>query len=77
MKVPNIPVNYRSLTWGASGALDLELRDLSGVVNIEVLKDGLGSLLVLVADLLGLGVYLLLPLLLTTAKSHDHVDCLL
>jgi hypothetical protein len=29
---------------------------------------------VLVADLLGLGVNLLLPLLLTSAKSEDHVD---
>jgi len=54
-------------------AFNLELCDLSSVVNVEVLEDGLGSLLVLVADLLGLGVNLLLPLLLTSAKSEDHV----
>ena len=59
---------------GALFALDLQLGDLAGVVNIEVLKDGLGSLLVLVADLLGLGVNLLLSLLLTTVKGQAHVD---
>ena len=56
-------------------ALNLELNDLSSVVNVEVLEDSLGSLLVLVADLLGLGVDLLLSLLLTTAQAEDHVDC--
>jgi hypothetical protein len=59
---------------GALFALDLQLGDLAGVVDIEVLKDGLGSLLVLVADLLGLGVNLLLSLLLTTVKGQAHVD---
>ena len=59
---------------GALFALDLQLGDLAGVVDIEVLKNGLGSLLVLVADLLGLGVNLLLSLLLTTAKAEDHVN---
>ena len=59
---------------GALFALDLQLGDLAGVVDIEVLKNGLGSLLVLVADLLGLGVNLLLSLLLTTVKSQAHVD---
>jgi hypothetical protein len=62
------------LTRGALFALDLQLGDLASVVNVEVLKDGLGSLLVLVADLLGLGVNLLLSLLLTTAKAEDHVN---
>ena len=62
------------LTRGALFALDLQLGDLAGVVDIEVLKDGLGSLLVLVADLLGLGVNLLLSLLLTTVKGKAHVD---
>ena len=59
---------------GALFALDLQLGDLAGVVDIEVLKDGLGSLLVLVADLLGLGVNLLLSILLTTVKGQAHVD---
>ncbi len=59
---------------GALFALDLQLGDLAGVVHVEVLKDGLGSLLVLVADLLGLGVNLLLSLLLTTVKCQAHVD---
>ena len=59
---------------GALFALDLQLGDLACVINIEVLKDGLGSLLVLVADLLGLGVNLLLSLLLTTVKGQAHVD---
>lgn len=62
------------LTSRALLALDLELLDLSGVVDVEVLKDGLGSLLVLVADLLGLGVNLLLPLLFTSAESDNGVD---
>jgi len=62
------------LTRGALFALDLQLGDLASVVNVEVLKDGLGSLLVLVADLLGLGVNLLLSLLLTTVKSQANVD---
>ena len=62
------------LTRGALFALDLQLGDLACVINIEVLKDGLGSLLVLVADLLGLGVNLLLSLLLTTVKGQAHVD---
>jgi hypothetical protein len=62
------------LTRGALFALDLQLGDLAGVVDVEVLKDGLGSLLVLVADLLGLGVNLLLSLLLTTAEAEDHVN---
>ena len=59
---------------GALFALDLQLGDLAGVVDIEVLKDCLGSLLVLVANLLGLGVNLLLSLLLTTVKGQAHVD---
>ena len=59
---------------GALFALNLQLGDLAGVVDIEVLKDGLGSLLVLVANLLGLGVNLLLSLLLTTVKGQAHVD---
>ena len=59
---------------GALFALDLQLGDLAGVVDVEVLKDGLGSLLVLVANLLGLGVNLLLSLLLTTVKGQAHVD---
>ena len=63
------------LTSRALLAFNLELCDLAGVVDIEVLKDGLGSLLVLVADLLGLGVDLLLPLLLSTAQSQNQVDC--
>ena len=62
------------LTRGALFALDLQLGDLAGVVDVEILKDSLGSLLVLVADLLGLGVNLLLSLLLTTAKAEDHVN---
>ena len=62
------------LTRGALFALDLQLGDLASVVNVEVLKDCLGSLLVLVADLLGLGVNLLLSLLLTTVKSQANVD---
>ena len=59
---------------GALFALDLQLGDLAGVVDIEVLKNGLGSLLVLVADLLGLGVNLLLSLLLTTVKGQAYVN---
>ena len=59
---------------GALFALDLQLGDLAGVVDVEVLEDSLGSLLVLVADLLGLGVNLLLSLLLTTVKGQAHVD---
>lgn len=55
-------------------ALDLELGNLAGVVDVEVLKKGLGSLLVLVLYLLGLGVDLLLPLLLSSAKLHHDVD---
>ena len=62
------------LTRGALFALDLQLGDLASVINIEVLKDSLRSLLVLVADLLGLGVNLLLSLLLTTVKGQAHVD---
>ena len=62
------------LTRGALFALDLQLGDLAGVVDIEVLEDSLGSLLVLVADLLGLGVNLLLSLLLTTAEAEHHVN---
>ena len=62
------------LTRGALFALDLQLGDLASVINVEVLKDSLRSLLVLVADLLGLGVNLLLSLLLTTVKSQANVD---
>jgi len=62
------------LTRGALFALNLELGDLAGVIDVEVLKDGLGSLLVLVADLLGLGVDLLLSLLLTTVEGKADVD---
>ena len=56
-------------------ALNLELNNLASVVNVEVFEDGLGSLLVLVCNSLGLGVDLLLSLLLTTAKAKNHVDC--
>ena len=59
---------------GALFALDLQLGDLAGVVDVEVLEDSLGSLFVLVANLLGLGVNLLLSLLLTTAEAEDHID---
>ena len=59
---------------GALLALNLQLGDLAGVVDIEVLKNGLGSLFVLVADLLGLGVNLLLSLFLTTVEGQAHVD---
>ena len=62
------------LTRGALFTLNLQLGDLACVVDVEVLKDGLGSLLVLVADLLGLGVNLLLSLLLTTAEAKNHVN---
>jgi len=60
---------------GALFAFDLELNNLASVVNVEVLEDGLGSLLVFVADLLGLGVNLLLSLFLTTTEAQNHVDC--
>ena len=60
---------------GALFALNLELSNLAGVIDVEVLKDGLGSLLVLVLYLLGLGVDLLLSLLLTTVKGKADVDC--
>ena len=59
---------------GALFALNLQLGDLAGVVDIEVLKNGLGSLFVLVADLLGLGVNLLLSLFLTTVKGQAYVN---
>ena len=62
------------LTRGAPWALELQLGDLAGVVDVEVLEDSLGSLFVLVANLLGLGVNLLLSLLLTTVKGQAHVD---
>ena len=62
------------LTRGALFALDLQLGDLAGVVDVEILKDSLGSLLVLVADLLGLGVNLLLSLFLTTVKGQAYVN---
>ena len=53
---------------GSLVGLLLELDDLAGGVNLEVLKGGLGSLLVDVLDLLWLGVDLLLSLSLTTIK---------
>ena len=62
------------LTRGALLALNLELSDLAGVVDVKVFENSLGSLLVLVADLLGLGVDLLLSLFLTTAEAENHVD---
>jgi len=58
-------------------ALDLEFGNLACVVNIEVLQNGLGVLSVLVLYLLGLGVDLLLPLLLTTFQTHCQVECAL
>lgn len=50
------------------GGLLLELDNLTGSINLEVLEGGLGSLLVDVLDLLWLGVNLLLSLSLTTIK---------
>jgi hypothetical protein len=63
------------LTSGAFFTFDLQLRDLSCVVYVEVFKESLGSLFVLVTDLFGLGVNLLLPLLFTTTESDNHVNC--
>ena len=57
-----------------SGLL-LELDDLSGVIDLEVVKGLLGSLLVDMLDLLWLGVDLLLSLSLTSIKivvDDDH-----
>jgi len=51
---------------GALGALLLELLDLAGSLHGEVLKEGLGALLVLVGDSLGGGVHLLLALTLSS-----------
>ena len=49
----------------------LELLDLSVGFDGVVLNGGHWALLVLVADLLGLGVNLLLALTLTTLKIHE------
>jgi len=72
----DVPVRVVSheCAWGTSGALDLELGNLAGVIDVEVLKNGLGSLLVLVLYLLGLGVNLLLPLFLSSQEPHYHVN---
>lgn len=68
MYVPKIKVTiFKGHTSWALLALDLELGNLAGVVDVEVLKKGLGSLLVLVRYFLGLGVDLLLPLLFASA----------
>ena len=49
----------------------LEFLDLAVGLNNVVLESGHGALLVLVADLLGLGVDLLFALTLTTLKIHE------
>ncbi len=54
------------VTCGAFFTFNLEFSDLSGVVDIEVFEEGLGSLSVLVRYLLGLGIDLLLPLFLSS-----------
>lgn len=69
----NINLKINLTSW-ALLAFDLELGDLSSVVNAEIFEESLGSLLVLVCDFLGFGVDLLLSLLFTTAKSHDNVN---
>ena len=61
------------LTRGALFALDLVLSDLASVFDIEVLKNGLGSLLEVVINLLGLGVSLLLSLFNTT-EAENHAN---
>ena len=61
----------------ALSALVLELLDLARGLNVVVLKEGKGSLLVDVLDLLGLGVDLLLSLSLTTVKLDEGVDAAL
>lgn len=58
-----------TLTSRALFTFNLKLGDLSSGINTEVFEESLGSLLVLVADLLGLGVNLLLSLLLTSQES--------
>ena len=55
----------------ALGALLLELLDLAGGLNGEVVEEGLCALLVLVGDSLGGRVHLLLALTLTSL-SVDH-----
>merc|ERR1711959_70623 len=55
--------------------LHLQALDLAGgFVNLEVLQNGLGSLLVLMLDLLGLGVDLLLSLTLSSVKVAGRFD---
>ena len=56
---------------GALGAFLLELLDLAGGLNGEVVEEGLCALLVLVGDSLRGGVHLLLALTLTSL-SVDH-----
>lgn len=58
---------------GAVGALLLELLDLAGGLNGEVLEEGLGALAVLVGDPLGGGVDLLLALALATLGVNQGV----
>jgi hypothetical protein len=62
------------VTSGALLALYLELEDLAGVVDVEVLKESLCSLLMLVLDLLWLGKDLLLSLLLSSFEPHGQVQ---
>ena len=58
----------------ASGAFLLQLLDLTVGLNREVLKNGLGALLVSVGDLLGCGVDLLLSLSLATLGVNESGD---
>lgn len=60
-------------TSAADGALTSEVSDLTGLVDLVVLKNGELHLLVNVSNLLRLGVSLLLVLLTTTTKSEDEV----
>jgi hypothetical protein len=55
-------------------ALVLQLLDLARSLNVVVVEESLGSLLVLVLYLLGLGVDLLLSLSLTTIESDEGVN---
>ena len=59
----------------AVGGLHLQSLDLlGGIVDLEVLKDGLGSLLVNVLNFLWLGVNLLLSLSLTGIEIASSLD---
>lgn len=58
----------------AVGALLLQFLDLTVSLNREVLKEGLGALLVGVLDLLGGGVDLLFSLSLTTLGVNESID---